>query len=122
LKENLNLLRNKIDQLGKLGRINQLINAFGNMPAIYEGIKNRIFKKEDVEEIAAIRWSICKACHHLDIKGNKCTVPGTQPCCTLGGCSIASKTRSLISSCPDGKWSRFLNTEEEAKILRENLK
>ena len=76
------------------------------MPAIYEGIKNRIFKKEDVEQIAAI----------------SCTVPGTQPCCTLCGCAMQTKTRSLISSCPDGKWAKFLNTEEEAKALRENLK
>jgi hypothetical protein len=103
-------------------RINQLINAFGNMPAIYEGIRNRIFKREDVEEIAAIRWSICKTCQHLDTIGKNCTVPGTQPCCTLCGCQMASKTRSLISSCPDGKWSRFLNTEEEARALNDNLK
>ena len=41
-------------------RFNQLINAFGNMPAIYEGIKNRVFVREDVEQIAAIRWSICQ--------------------------------------------------------------
>ena len=59
LKGNLDQPKNKIVQLDKLRRINQLINAFGNMPAIYEGIRNRIFKKEDIEEIAAIRWSIC---------------------------------------------------------------
>ena len=105
-----------------MNRVNRLIEAFGNMPAIYEGIKNRIFKKEDVEQIAAIRWSICQKCDHLDTTGKKCTLPGTQPCCSLCGCAMANKTRSLISSCPDGKWAKFLNTEEEAKILRENLK
>ena len=92
------------------------------MPAIYEGIRNRIFKREDVEEIAAIRWSICKVCQHLDTIGKKCTVPGTQPCCTLCVCDMRSKTRSLISSCPDGKWAKFLNTVEEARALNDNLK
>ena len=33
-------------------RLNKLIGAFGNLPAIAEGIKNRIFTNEDVEEIA----------------------------------------------------------------------
>ena len=105
-----------------MGRFNQLIDAFGNMPAIYEGIKNKVFKKEDVEHIAAIRWSICQQCPHLDSIGKSCTIPGTQPCCSLCGCSMASKTRSLISSCPDGKWAKFLNTEEEARALNNSLK
>ena len=105
-----------------MNRFNQLINAFGNMPAIYEGIKNRVFVREDVEQIAAIRWSICQQCPHLDNKGSKCTIPGTSPCCSLCGCSMASKTRSLISSCPDKKWAKFLNTEEEAIALNNSLK
>ena len=92
------------------------------MPAIYEGIKNRVFVREDVEQIAAIRWSICQQCPHLDNKGSKCTIPGTSPCCSLCGCSMASKTRSLISSCPDKKWAKFLNTEEEAIALNNSLK
>jgi len=105
-----------------VGRINQLIAAFGNMPAIYEGIRNRIFKKEDVEQIAAIRWNICRECNHLDKSGRKCTVPGTQPCCSLCGCSMASKIRSLISSCPDGKWDKFMDNQEAADALIKNLK
>ena len=39
-----------------MGRFNKLINAFGNMPSILEGIKNKIFTKEDIEEVASIRW------------------------------------------------------------------
>ncbi|MCP4482037.1 MAG: hypothetical protein GY817_04435 [bacterium] len=105
-----------------MGRFNQLINAFGNMPAIYEGIKNRIFVKEDVEQIASIRWSICQQCPQLDREGSKCTLPGTQPCCSLCGCSMASKTRSLISSCPDGKWAKFIEDKETADELIRNLK
>jgi hypothetical protein len=105
-----------------MSRFNQLINAFGNMSTIYEGIKNRIFVKEDVEQIAAIRWSICQQCTYLDKKGSKCTIPGTQPCCSLCGCSMASKTRSLISSCPDGKWAKFIEDKETADELIKNLK
>ena len=36
-----------------MGRFNKLINAFGNMPSILEGIKNKVFTKEDVEEVGA---------------------------------------------------------------------
>ena len=103
-------------------RFNQLIGAFGNMPAIYEGIKNRVFVREDVEQIAAIRWSICQECPKLDTKGKTCTIPGTGPCCSLCGCSMASKTRSLISSCPDGKWAKFIDSKEVADELIRNLK
>ena len=87
-----------------MSRFTQLIKAFSNLSAIYEGIKNRIFVNKKVEEIAAIRWSICQQCSQLDKEGNDCTIPGTQPCCSLCGCSMANKTRSLTSSCPDGKW------------------
>ena len=45
-----------------MGRFNKLIGAFGNIPSILEGIKNRIFTKEDVEEIAKIRGNICEQC------------------------------------------------------------
>jgi len=92
------------------------------MPAIYEGIKNRVFKKEDVEHIAAIRWSICQQCPKLDKIGNTCTIPGTGPCCSLCGCSMATKTRSLISACPDKKWARFLDTKEEIDALYNSFK
>jgi len=103
-------------------RFNQLIGAFGNMPAIYEGIKNRIFKSEDVEQIAAIRWSICQECPKLDTQGKTCTIPGTGPCCSLCGCSMKTKTRSLISACPDKKWARFLDTKEEIDALYNSFK
>ena len=49
-----------------MGRFNKLIGAFGNMPQILEGIKNRVFSKEDVEEVAAERWRICDKCQYVD--------------------------------------------------------
>ena len=45
-------------------RLNKLINAFGNLPAIAEGIKNRVFTNDDVEDIAWKRWEICNLSPH----------------------------------------------------------
>jgi len=50
---------------------------------------------------------ICKECPKIDTVGLTCMVTGTQPCCSVCGCSLALKLRSLDSSCPhpDGpKW------------------
>ena len=50
---------------------------------------------------------ICNLCPLLDKKGDNCALPGTQPCCTKCGCSIAFKLRALEAECPhpDGpKW------------------
>jgi hypothetical protein len=35
---------------------------------------------------------------------------------------MASKTRSLISSCPEGKWAKFIEDKETADELVKNLK
>jgi len=92
------------------------INArklFQNRNLILEGIKNSIFKKEAIEEIANERNELCKKCEHIDIKGDSCMVPGTQPCCGLCGCSLKLKQRSLASGCDDGYWDPVLTEEEE---------
>jgi len=116
LKENLVHIQNKIVQLDRVGRFNQLINAFGNIPAIYEGVKNKIFKKEDVEHIAAIRWGICTKCNLFDTKGTHCAVPGTQPCCSDCGCILTLKVRSLSAHCPKNKWASFMSKELETEL------
>ena len=82
-----------------MGRLNNLINAFGNLDKIYEGIKNKVFVKEDVEQIANIRWNICTNCDFFDTKGTHCAVPGTQPCCADCGCILNLKVRSLSLQC-----------------------
>ena len=51
-------------------RLNKLINAFGNLPAIAEGIKNRVFTNDDVEDIAWKRWEICTKCELFDTMVN----------------------------------------------------
>ena len=86
------------------------------MPAIYEGIKNKVFKKEDVEHIASIRWSICQEYSLFDIKGNDCLIPGTQPCCSDCGCNLSLKVRSLSQGCPQNKWAAFMGKEIEEQL------
>ena len=103
-----------------MGRINKLINAFGNLDLIYEGIKNKVFVKDDVEQIAKIRWDICTNCELFDTVGTYCAVPGTQPCCADCGCILNLKVRSLSSECPIGKWSKFM-TEDQEKNLKNSL-
>ena len=104
-----------------MGRFNNLINAFGNLDKIYEGIKNKVFVKEDVEQIASIRWDICTNCNLFDTKGTYCVVPGSQPCCADCGYILNLKVRSMSASCPKGKWAAFMDKEME-KTLKENLK
>ena len=101
-----------------MGRLNNLINAFGNLDKIYEGIKNKVFVKEDVEQIANIRWNICTNCDFFDTKGTHCAVPGTQPCCADCGCILNLKVRSLSSSCPKGKWAAFMDEEMEENLMK----
>ena len=104
-----------------MGRFNNLINAFGNLDKIYEGIKYKVFVKEYVEQIASIRLDICTNCNLFDTKGTYCVVPGSQPCCADCGCILNLKVRSMSASCPKGKWAAFMDKEME-KTLKENLK
>jgi len=89
-----------------------------------EGIKNSIFKKEDVELIAQHRMQICKDCALYDVQGDGCMVPGTQPCCNINmggcGCSLTLKTRSLSSDCPMNHWKAEM-TQQEEDLLNEKL-
>ena len=99
-----------------MNRFNKLIGAFGNMPSILEGIKNRIFTRDDVEEIAKIRWDICTRCRNFDTIGHSCAVPGTAPCCKDCGCILNLKVRSMSASCPIGEWAAFMNKDDEEKL------
>lgn len=85
---------------------------------ILEGIKNNIFRNADVENIAAERMSICETCPDLDTRGNSCIVPGTQPCCSLCGCSLGLKTRALSAACDGHKWLAIVSPEEQIIIDR----
>jgi len=87
-----------------------------NKSQIMEGIKNAVIRDEFVEDVAKLRHNICDDC---DLKGKKCAVKGTSPCCNECGCSLALKTRSLSSSCPHpngAKWFAITTEEEEDKL------
>jgi len=99
-----------------------LKEIFNNRNQILEGIKNNIFKKQHVEQIANIRLSICKMCEHYDESGEGCLIPGTSPCCNKNtggcGCSLSIKTRSLSTNCPltSPKWDAMLTENEEDEL------
>tara|TARA_B100000902_G_scaffold393358_1_gene447446 strand:- start:861 stop:1196 length:336 start_codon:yes stop_codon:yes gene_type:complete len=100
-------------------KINKIIGALGNMSQIMEGVKNKVFKNEDVEEIARLRWIDCAACPHLDDLGDKCAVKATKPCCGKCGCSLGLKLRALSSSCPIGKWNAVTDPKGESAIKKQ---
>jgi hypothetical protein len=84
-----------------------------NRKKILEGIKNSVLRDEFVEKVFNERLKICNSC---DQKGDKCAVPGTQPCCGECGCSLGFKLRSLSSDCPLDKWKAVMTQEEEDKL------
>jgi hypothetical protein len=90
-----------------------LTKIWKNRKQILEGITNSIIRDEFVETVAKERMNICNSC---EVKGDKCAVPGTQPCCNDCGCSLAFKTRSLSSNCPQDKWAALMSEEEEDKL------
>lgn len=85
-----------------------------NVKHILEGITNTIFVREEVEKIAAERMAICKMCPK-----NSKNVPGTMrpdEHCTLCGCNLHFKTRSLDSDCPSGQWNALASEEDSQRI------
>ena len=92
---------------------NTLKLIWENRKQILEGITNSIVRDETVEEISALRFTICNECSS---KGRKCAVKGTAPCCNECGCSLNFKTRSLSSECPLGKWDAIITEDEEEQL------
>lgn len=83
---------------------------------MYDGWRNLLVPSEEmekiVEPIAARRLAICEACpfhsmYHKTIRFDKH--------CTLCGCTLSAKTRSLASSCPDNppRWLPEVIHKEE---------
>lgn len=87
---------------------------------IFQGIKNDMFRKKHIEKVAKKRLLICNTCEHLDKIGDKCYVPGTQPCCGLCGCKLKWKVRCLAEACDINKWPAIITYEEESS-LRDRL-
>lgn len=112
-----------------------------NKKSILEGIKNKAFKKSDIEDIALFRHSICKGCvwnskkyetyeevpeFIREIKDEdwitSCIQSNNEKClycsCTIS-IDNSIKLRSLSSKCPlpEPKWEAVVEDEEQiAKI------
>lgn len=73
-----------------------------NRSQILEGLKNTVFKDEDVEKIAEARLDICKtnACGYYDPEGKseEAIVKG-QPACAACGCALEVKVRCMSCRC-----------------------
>jgi len=74
---------------------------------VYDGWKNLINPDEDlkpfIEDVSAARMKICLGCEfHSDNVKNKSLLSEVRfdKHCTKCGCTIAAKTRSLLSECP----------------------
>lgn len=90
-----------------------LIKLWKNKGKILEGLLNRLFPNAYVERIYTDRYIICMDCPELDLKGDKCYIPGTAPCCGKCGCELATKLRSLSSGCGDEENPRWHAVENE---------
>ena len=95
-----------------------LLEIWKNRKQILEGILNKFRRKPNVERVYEDRLKICVDCPDIDIIGNKCLLPGTEPCCSLCGCSLEIKLRSLSTECPakEPKWKAILTEEEENQL------
>lgn len=88
----------------------------GRLQEMYDGWKNLLIKDEElaphIEKISQLRTNICRTCpFHSDFHS---TPLRPDKHCTKCGCTLAAKTRSLTSSCPDTppKWVAEVIDEE----------
>jgi hypothetical protein len=100
-----------------------LILLWKKKDQIFEGIRNSVFRKEDVEEIAGERLEICRSnrCGFHDPLGqSEAAVMKGEESCGSCGCKLSWKTRALSDACPEGFWEAVV-TDTEAAGLKDNL-
>lgn len=97
-----------------------VIEIWKERGAILEGVKNRIFKQEHVEEIAERRLAVCRTCEYYGKNSDDCMIVGTHPCCKHCGCCLAFKSRALSASCDLGFWDAIV-TENEEDMINEQI-
>lgn len=93
-----------------------------NRKEIFQGIKNKWFKTAEIEEVAFDRMETCLRCPQIDHTGHRCLMPGTQPCCSICGCKLSLKVRSMASECPHPQgplWKAHMTQEEQDKLYNE---
>jgi hypothetical protein len=99
------------------------IEIWKNRNKILEGLRNSVFKRDDVELIANERIAICRSneCGFHDPNGiSEAAVAKGKESCGSCGCKLSWKTRSLSSNCPINSWEAILSETEEA-ALNNNL-
>lgn len=84
--------------------MHSLSKIWKNRRNIWEGLWNSMFSSKPIKKMALERKVICEVCPHLDKTGDKCFVPGTQPCCSLCGCKMAWKWFAPKEDCDDNRW------------------
>jgi hypothetical protein len=112
-------------------KINQenLIRIWKSKGQILEGVVNKIFKQDDIEEISKERMAACATnlCGYYDADGSseQAVVKG-KPACSGCGCSLELKTRCLSCHCylkdvnQHPLWEAVVSPVEET-IIRERL-
>ncbi len=99
--------------------------AWENRAKIWEGLKNKTFKKDDVEQLAEERISICRSnkCGYYDKDGTSdIAVFKGKESCGACGCRLDWKTRALSSNCgleelkQEPLWKAVVNQLEENMI------
>ena len=72
-----------------VSQFKQIVDGYSNL------VKSKLgLSSEEDEKIFQARREIC----------NSCPERSAMDRCLMCGCPLAAKTRSLTSSCPDGKW------------------
>ena len=109
--------------------LQQVKDALKNRAKIWEGLRNKTFKKEHIELIAEERLKICRAnmCGYHDPHGTseQAVAKGFESCGACG-CRLDWKTRSLSSNCGlevlnlEPLWTAY-TTEMEAEMIKEAL-
>lgn len=96
MKRNQTILQNKKVKLKKI--------SLSTLKKILQGLIAFIFKFKTSEVRFRKRYNVCKTCDKIDFTGKECYVKGTQPCCSVCGCSLALLLRSKDGECELKKW------------------
>lgn len=112
---------------------------WANKAGIMEGIKNRVFKKKDIEDLSEYRLNVCSTCiwnsnnikdkEYKDLDSSITDIKSESYIedskkrpdlhCVNCSCNLGLKTRCLSCVCPIGKWKAVINIPgEEQTILQ----
>lgn len=99
-----------------------LKDIWENRGAILEGIRNKVFPREEVEIIASKRLNICRACEYDSINARSRGYKSSRidEHCIQCGCPLSTKVRALSKGCPLDKWGAIVTDGEQSEL--ENIK